>query len=393
MTLTEITLALGIEKYPPQLEEIYKKPLPVSICDEKNILSLDKEYGLLGEYKEPLSECLKLVRENDALRIYGDVVASFMTLTDRDGIAGVKLPHFDEDNVLRFYPLLILLAALPYGIKEYRRRGFSPDEIYSTLHPSFTARISLAERINKKQGLDSAAFGWLRLYAMANVFPAGCFNITPKYYSDYAIFLKNVNTGMVVALATQGVFHKSGAPLGAAGLTSADVSFEVIFTEDDEAFFGHPATESYISPEPKRFSKSEWQVFLRSGDAICGLHIPRGANLSDKSVEESLALSMKIMRERYPEFDAKAIYCFSWMIDPEIKELLGDESKLSKFGSRFVRFPKKCDGSSVFTFVFPGKPESFESLPEDTTLQRKLKALYIDGGFIRLFGGVIPNEY
>ena len=388
---TNIIGALGITKYPEELEKMYGTPLPVSICNEDNIRALDEKYGLLGKYREKTYECLALVRENDALREYGDLVCSYMAGADRERLAQISLPDIVEDTPLRFYPLLVLLAILPYGIAEFRRRGFSEEEIYTALHPTFVARIELSELMTKKQGLDKAGFGWLRLYATALVFPAGCFNITPKYYKDNFMYIKNVDTGEVLPLALRGVYHKSGNVLGAAGYTDEEGSFEVTFSEDGEAFYAHASVDNRVSPVAKTYKKSEWRAVLREGEGVVGIHIPRGADLSPASVEESFRLAMKLTRERYPEFNAKAIQCFSWMLDPTLADMLGAESKITKFLSRFVKHPRKSDGSGIFTFVFPGKPDSLEELPEKTSLHRKLKAHYLSGGFIHPFGGIVPE--
>jgi hypothetical protein len=245
--------------------------------------------------------------------------------------------------------------------------------------------------MTKKQGLDKAGFGWLRLYATALVFPAGCFNVTPKFYSGNFIFIKNVNTGEVLPLALRGVYHKTGAVLGSAGYTDEDGSFEAVYREDDDAFYGHASENNYVSPVARTFKKSEWRAVFREGDGAVGLHIPRGADLSPESVEEGFKLSMELTKKHYPEFNARAIHCVSWMLDPNLADMLGEESKIIKFLNRFTKHPVKNNGEGVFTFVFPGKPEDLTELPENTSLQRKLKKRYLDGKFIHLFGGIVSD--
>jgi hypothetical protein len=179
--------------------------------------------------------------------------------------------------------------------------------------------------------------------------------------------------------------------LGAAGFTVEEGSFEAIFRENEEEFYGHPAIKSYVAREAMSFKKTAWRAVLREGDGVVGIHIPRGADLSPESVEEGFKLSMALTKERYPEFNARAIHCFSWMLDPTLADMLGEGSKITKFLSRFSKHPRKSDGSGIFTFVFPGSPDDLSLLPETTSLQRKLKKLYLDGGFIHPFGGIVPE--
>ena len=53
---------------------------------------------------------------------------------------------------------------------------------------------------------------------------------------------------------------------------------------------------------------------------------------------------------------------------------------------------KDAGGSAVFSFVFVRKPENLQDLPEDTSLQRKLKKLYLDGDCIHTYSGAIFME-
>ena len=386
----ELITALGIEKYPDELEGAYKTPAPVSICDISTAVRLEEEYALCGRYFEKIKSCAEALKSHTYLRLYGDLVASYMYGKNRSDVDRVTMPRIDEDSVLRFFPVLVLISILPGGIAKFRKRGFSDEEIYKALHGTFEARIGLSETITKKQGLDPAGFSWLRLYCVAEVFPAGIFNVTPRRLSDGILVLKS-DTGDVRLVVTRGVYHRSGAVLGCAGYTDMNGSFEASFEQTDEYIIAHESKGSFISPEKTRFDKKKWSVILRDGDGLAGIHIPRGADISPEKVEEGFRLALRLTIERYPEFEAKAVYCASWMLDPRLSALVGEGSRLALFMSNFLKFPKKSDGSAVFTFVFSGRPESLDDLPEDTSLRRKVKALYKSGGFIHPFGGIVPK--
>ena len=45
-------------------------------------------------------------------------------------------------------------------------------------------------------------------------------------------------------------------------------------------------------------------------------------------------------------------------------------------------------------YLFPANIEDYTKLPEDTSLQRKIKKVYLDGGYIYGGGGIIlDREY
>jgi hypothetical protein len=99
-------------------------------------------------------------------------------------------------------------------------------------------------------------------------------------------------------------------------------------------------------------------------------------------------------KERFPERKPKIVYCNSWLLDPQLGELLGDESKIVAFGNRFMRFPYgEGNGRAGFSFVFLGyKEDDLASLPEDTGLRRKLKAFYLDGGNTAFVPGFMTDR-
>ena len=77
------------------------------------------------------------------------------------------------------------------------------------------------------------------------------------------------------------------------------------------------------------------------------------------------------------------------MLDPKLAEILGPSSRITGFINQYLKYPIKSNGQELFNFVFPGDFDSYESLPEDTSLQRKLKAMYINGEFIHAHAGFV----
>ena len=60
-----------------------------------------------------------------------------------------------------------------------------------------------------------------------------------------------------------------------------------------------------------------------------------------------------------------------------------------RFRKKYTLYAGKTDGKAVFNFVFKMQSEEYKDLPEDTTLQRALKKLYLDGKYIYELSGII----
>lgn len=392
MDISQALVDLNITSYPDDFIDFCNKYTPVSICDKNLIEKLDSEYDFLGKYKAPLLECLEIVKSNEALVTYGGYAAKYLTECTIDDTRKVVVPIHQEDTVLRFYPLLVLCATLPYGIEKYKTRGFTKEEIYDSIHTSFIQRIDKAYTDNGKQGLDYGAYSWLRLYTVAGVFKAGIFNVTPRENFDKILAIKNKLSGQIIPLA-EGEFHKSGYPLGSEGYTDEEGSFELSFEEREDSFIGCPVIDSKVTKERRIYPKAEWEKLLVFGDGVAAIHIPVGAALEEEKILEGFRLALKISRERYPEYKVKAVTCSSWMLDPTLKEVLGEKSKISNFIDKFTKYPLKSSGQTIFGFVFPSAACGYENLPEETSLQRKLKKMYIEGNYIYSYSGIADGIF
>lgn len=393
MTISSAIEELGIKNLPDEFLDFCNTAPTVSICNEAIIDFLESEYGMLGRFKAPLLECLRQVENSPALLCYGNYAVSYMISADPDAARRIPIPIENDDTVMRFYPLLILCAMFPSAIEKYRARGFSEEEIQKTLTPTIIARIELCEEHSQKQGVDAAGLNWMRIYALAQIFPAGIFNITPKRFTKGAIVLKNKATGELAVLIKDGEFHHTGMVLGSAGFESSENSFSADYRETDDAYIGRVIRNSLATQDFREYKKREWEVLLDEGDGFAGVHIPRGADLTDEKITESFKLALEKTRKHYPEISAKAVCCSSWMLDPSLEEILGEKSKITGFIRHFVKYPVKSAETNIFGFVFPKIFDSYATLPENTSLQRKLKERYIRGEYIHAFSGIVPYIY
>ena len=80
------------------------------------------------------------------------------------------------------------------------------------------------------------------------------------------------------------------------------------------------------------------------------------------------------------------------MMSPELSLYMKPESRVLGFASQYERFPIHTEGEDVLNFVFYLKFKTYEDLAEDTSLQRKLKRLYLDGGRLYEYGGIFARD-
>jgi len=394
MDLLAVAKALGIDGVPAEFIAFCEAGgVPVPLCDAALIEKTEQRYSMLGSYYPTIQSVAKTVSKDENVCFFGGLLAAYIAHASIAEVKAVPLPRLADEEANAYFRLLVLNAAMPSGIDAYRARGFSEEAIKETLTDVLGARTAVSEMLTDAPGLDIGGFGWLLFYAKALVFRAGIFNVTPRALYENSILLRNRKSGEYAVLVLSDTFHRSGMQLGSGGCMDTDGSFGADFCETEDAFIGHRIENARVLPELVTYPKSEWQEIVREGGGVVGIHIPRNVALTKENIMESYHLAFEMCRAHYPEVNVKAVHCASWILDPQLEELLGAGSKIAGFQRTFLRYPRGGDGTAVYSFVFNcPKPESLAELPEETSLQRKLKSMYIDGGCIYIVGGYVPID-
>jgi len=137
--------------------------------------------------------------------------------------------------------------------------------------------------------------------------------------------------------------------------------------------------------------EGEGNLIAKPGDRIISVHIPSGGKLDFDQNTADLKRASEVVTQCFGEF--KLFFCNSWLLDPKIKEVIGKETNMTRFADRFTRYPVESNGTSVFHYLYlTTDTENIDALPEDTSMQRKIKKHLQDGGKILNFKGVFRKE-
>lgn len=123
---------------------------------------------------------------------------------------------------------------------------------------------------------------------------------------------------------------------------------------------------------------------------MISLHIPSDAVFTPDNVDASLAAAKDFFADYFPEYKAVPYVCHSWLLSPKLKELLPETSNIVSFQRRFSITRVDTENRDFMEWLFRADPLTpVEALPEETTLQKKAKALLLDGGNIGEAGGIL----
>jgi hypothetical protein len=136
---------------------------------------------------------------------------------------------------------------------------------------------------------------------------------------------------------------------------------------------------------------------IAADEAYLDVHVPEAGRLDPGACDASFAAARQFFRAHFPADRPRWLACSSWLLDPQLAEILPADSNIVRFQRRFalVRVHRGVV-SRVFEFVFhrpdldPAREPALDGLPRATGLERALVRHYAEGGRIWPAFGVAP---
>jgi len=127
-----------------------------------------------------------------------------------------------------------------------------------------------------------------------------------------------------------------------------------------------------------------------SGPFVLTTHIPQGKPLTKDACLDSFSRAKEFYAQYFPEKPAEYFTCHSWLLAPNLAEILPEESNIVQFMRMWVQYPCQGDNSAqamerVFGFGFDR--QDLSKAPEETSLQKKMKEYLLAGGDLSACSG------
>lgn len=120
------------------------------------------------------------------------------------------------------------------------------------------------------------------------------------------------------------------------------------------------------------------------------IHIPGGNKLIIEDVLKSLEDS-KYYINKYFNMEVSDYYCSSWLLSPEVRNIVSNDSNIAKFSDLFS-IEKLLDGNKdILKFVFKTDCDDYSKLCENTSLQKELKSMLINNKDIHIGVGKLKK--
>ena len=131
------------------------------------------------------------------------------------------------------------------------------------------------------------------------------------------------------------------------------------------------------------------RVILKKGDPVINLHIPEDGRMDMKSCSVSLRRMSNFFAEYRSDYEWKGFICESWLLDPQLKPMLPENSNIVKFQSLGYCYDVGHYDGTVFRIFGSADPQKIEN---PTSLQRKAAEFLEAGGKFGSGGFFIPRK-
>lgn len=393
MTLAQMQDGLGIAKLPPFFSEIYNTVKDQFLDRAEHILSESyirnslRESGALLPYEDLIVAAAKELTKNNAAKLLICLLEKW--ILDLDKYVGSEYtPPACSSLGFDFLHLFAALPTMKSCVSHLRKRGV-PEAVITDTMKEYDFCVELRRKFSGRPQFDFSRLNWMRWVIHNRLLNIGCLKF--DFFRDRApreACLYESTSGEQILLANNVWVHSSGGVLESAGLENTEGSFYASIETTQNKITGYPVYEGVVHLEKISLDRSHWKCILGENDPVICVHIPMGGNLNHDLVATSYDQAREIFARCYPDLSYKGFYTHTWLLSPQLRDHLKPTSNILAFQNDYSLFPCKSKGQFVFSFVFGGRPERLEDLPENSSLQRSLKKLYLNGGYIHEYCGV-----
>lgn len=357
-----------------------KKEYGTYIFDKDRLSAINAEYQIFREYFPVVLDAIDAILQSEDLVLHTYILLS-MILEDAD-ITKLELSDRQRKDT-DFAPLFAILYFLEDMIADMEQRKVPYPIISDTLN-AFEIKLKDYYGLFGRYGARRY-INWFMHWVKKEIIRVGRLEFERKILKDrIRVYQKGDD---IKILMDDTYMHKKGMVFGAVGQNNENEKYYADIIEENSCVTGYAAND-LGECVPRKITLKGYIERLRCGDKVLGVHIPSEAPFNRELWEASYEQVAEIIKKCYPEFDYKAFYCNSWMLEKRLREIMGRDTNITRFAERYHVFPTNSAGRGVFTSLYrmPVKV-SPETLPELSSMQKAVKAYLCEGNHFYEKGG------
>ncbi|MDC7242190.1 MAG: acyltransferase domain-containing protein, partial [Spirochaetales bacterium] len=141
-----------------------------------------------------------------------------------------------------------------------------------------------------------------------------------------------------------------------------------------------------------RLGSLEYEMYIKDGEKLLSIHIPSDADMNASALRKSWLQARSFFREFYPDYGSVPMFCSSWLLYPELQDILPGSSKIIGFLREFSIRSVDKESRECMKWIFGREDIPLDQLPEKSSLQRSVKALMLKGENIGEAYGILKDD-
>lgn len=141
-----------------------------------------------------------------------------------------------------------------------------------------------------------------------------------------------------------------------------------------------------------RIGTLEYEMAVMEEEEVISIHIPSDADITNEKCRSSYLAAREFFKTYFPDYHYKHFACETWLLSPALKEIVAPNSRILEFQNAFRLVKLIPDAPDYMEWVFKNPTLSIDEVPQDTSMQRKMKAFVKAGGDIGIALGYLTEQ-
>ncbi len=280
-------------------------------------------------------------------------------------------PNIAMTNLAGLLPALVILSGLPEMAAYYQKHAISPDILRATLSD---VRIWMDDYNRKNGRYGLAQYWWLYGQFLGKLFRIGRLQYQYNEFSGSVKVYRQTAGRHVCALSTGGMTYRGDGQVdGTNGIFDRQNAWTSTLTEQEDRIQGYPVTpDGNAQRTPIVLMKDQWREVLAPGMGVLDVHIPEDGRLDHAACGESVKQALVFFQTYFPEKQVHAFVCLSWLLDPQLQQILDENANISRFQRELYLYPIRSDDRQTFERVFHVVAPDIRQLNATTNLQKAI---------------------
>ena len=279
--------------------------------------------------------------------------------------------------------VLVMLSAVPQMLQVYHHLGIPADLYRDTISDlRLWMETDYYYQRYQRWGITPWIARWLCHHWRGIILQLGRLQFSLGKFGGRLNVYRHRQTRQVVALAESGIRYTSEGSIWRECCGDDSHTWTSVLQLTADAVIGNPITPDGIAHRSTRsLPLVDWELVLAHNADVLIFHVPAGAPLGFDMCGDSFRRALETFPRYYPNFNFRAFWASTWMMDPRLQKLFAPESNIVRLQREMYVYPGlQGDNNQYYERIFGWGTKDINKVEWKTSLQKTIGAYLNNGG-------------